>query len=1082
MLMFAWFCVFSVQASSFDSVFEVDFNVEVLDCEGFEESCKGCNAEKMYFAVELTGMMVAGELESTISLLEEVLADLAAYVQGADWYFSLSSEKFCISAKDFSVEPLFEDLLSQTLSLPYSPSPVPLLEDDSDLSQIDFEAVKGSGSNYYIDSVKILFDISATEYFADLVKLESSHKRIQLSQQQGIVKYLGLASTSDPLISCNFSSIVEYDSEPSEITISLITDQKFLLGQWTEATFKSAGCDQVKSPAGINYITELAVSESLMFLVVSGELTLEKFDSYIALPDFAIAPGVLIREVFGKISINDAVCSIVLQGFWQSVNKDFAVELEADENEEYVMHAVLYDGVKVMNVSDYQEIIESFYFDSNPVFPEYAESGITEKLLGILMHDPQFYMEFSPEAFVEVYSVGEIVEFNDTYLELTTERVNSLVNTTGFIQTKALYGLFPLMELQAEEVLLENTMISVDPEGMRFESDLKFVCDNSEICEILSESTTSLTISGTYFPTDFYMSQPLENLTISSINFYSSVLKLYLSPVKIQISSTFDLVVDDSDIVSFDSNLINSQNTALLISEINKSWEKVLGTDSLSIPYLEFTAMVNNWDFNNTITKGICQFTSPSEEWNGVAKVKFDLKNSENCEYFCALDPVPGEIFAKFLSGMSDFDTLISFIDFPAGANLTYKDSYFVSANMIFLGVPSELTGSFLNVPDILNLDFESNGFITAMGNLAASDVTGSLQLDSGSQSQVSAIYAIWGISQSTFMQIDSESLLVLEGEIFKGIYSVTLNLQSQTENFLDSIWTASFSISEEKIEKISEEIVSNLATWVEVGLETLQVSIDNLDKITLQVEESAANLCTNDCAEIESCISDLKFECTSKAMYYECIEYQSTCIVSVVCTEETEYCIDDNCENTVNLCVNFEDACETGEELQCNSYELVKIGIECLKFEFICETEVVQDPACTSGCSYLEEVYEKDLEEYEVLLRAYEEIQVEMAGFYDLESAVLFEIYSIETSFNVTKSGMGPGDVKLEVQLGYFLSGGLTNITVVLPWNYDSDSANASMLTGNLIVLIVKGAENLTDDLMKKTPREIYYEKIQIS
>ena len=215
--------------------------------------------------------------------------------------------------------------------------------------------------------------------------------------------------------------------------------------------------------------------------------------------------------------------------------------------------------------------------------------------------------------------------------------------------------------------------------------------------------------------------------------------------------------------------------------------------------------------------------------------------------------------------------------------------------------------------------------------------------------------------------------------------------------------------------------------------------------------------------------------------MDYECTLYEESCNVNIVCTQASLDCIDKDCNSTVQVCNNYENQCETSDNSECTVYELVEIGLECLEYGFYCDKSLNTLDICTTECQYKENLYQKSVNEYNMIVTANQETLNEMSGFYDLESKSLFEIYAMNSLIEVNKTGIGPDDIFIDVQLSFTSQGSLKNTTFLINWNYFSDEVNANVITANIISLIVEGNNNLTQELTKKTPQEIYYEKIDL-
>ena len=206
---------------------------------------------------------------------------------------------------------MFEDLIS----LEYSYFSIQDFEEENSLSSIQFSAYKGTGSSYYIEKLILDYLISSAVYFADTITLNPNNKRLKLGNKKGMIKYSGQAFTSNNDLYCDFDCSYDYLTTPTQVNVELLTDRKYLLGQWNDATYDSAGCEKVPSPRGLYYLYDLPVTKSVLLLdVISSSLWLNKIRNEFEVPSFAIGTEVLLEEIFGVLVIEDAICSANLTG------------------------------------------------------------------------------------------------------------------------------------------------------------------------------------------------------------------------------------------------------------------------------------------------------------------------------------------------------------------------------------------------------------------------------------------------------------------------------------------------------------------------------------------------------------------------------------------------------------------------------------------------------------------------------------------------------------------------------------------------------------------------------------------------
>ena len=214
-----------------------------------------------------------------------------------------------------------------------------------------------------------------------------------------------------------------------------------------------------------------------------------------------------------------------------------------------------------MKLSDYQKIINEIYYDPMPIFPKYSENNeLNDKLYEILLHDPILTINFQPEAIISLISIGEILQYNDTFVNLTTKRVNSIVSSNGMITISELSLIFPLEQLQNEEISLKESILTISPQSIFIESLIYPSCITNEICYLINSSLSSTKLTGEYYSIDFYLSQKLSDQTFSNLLLTNSQLQIYVNPCNLIISTEYGIQISSSNYIYFDANFssINS--------------------------------------------------------------------------------------------------------------------------------------------------------------------------------------------------------------------------------------------------------------------------------------------------------------------------------------------------------------------------------------------------------------------------------------------------------------------------------------------------------------------------------------------
>ncbi|OMJ94062.1 hypothetical protein SteCoe_2832 [Stentor coeruleus] len=1074
----------SVSASSYDTLYETDLNVEPLNCSDFEEFCQRCNSTSIYKLTSLQSFQISGFLESTISLVETIAQDISQYVPSEDWYLSLTSEEYCFLSEDFTGDILFPSMFSDLLSLEYSSYTLPELGLNEEVYNIQFKALQGAGTSYYIEEINVEYFIDSEVYFANTIILDGTHKKIKANAKEAYIAYFGNVRTSDEEINTYYVVSFEYGEIPGGVVFELQTRDLMIFGPWIEATYESAGCENVPSPRGIGSILDLSVKNAYIHAeVTETELILSKFVSVLSMPDFAIGPEVLIENIHAEIQVQDAICEIKIQGFWENL-KTFSILLVASENTDYKISASLKDLPKTMTLLDYQNIYSSFYPDPTPIFPVYDfSSQLVQDLENMVLYNPIIYLEFQPEAIVKISSLAEISKYNDTQVDLETKRNNTIIQTIGSINTISIGELFDIGELYAEEVHLGNCVMSISQESILFNVEIFTACNTSEICNLVENALTSEVLEGKYYPIDFYIRQLILDTDVDGLLLYDNEFRVYMDNGQIMILGNFDVMVADDYFLSFNANFSSFQGSAYFISEIIDTWEHVLDIDALYVPYLLYTGSLNYTQFMRNKAQGTCSFISILNSWDGIFSLSLNYTDYTGSNYTCQLDPAENTIVFKFLADMQVLDELASSFEFPYGLHLTLNTSYFISGIGYFLSIPMSFISVTPYIPNALVLTLTPYNFYTGFYNIYASNLLGTIEVSSSySKGEVLGDFDIWGIKTSGTIFIEENHMdLQITGYIFAGSYKVDIYLTSNVTDFTDCIWNVTFSIGTDDIIKISEEVRTNVEHWVLVGVSTLNDSENALEEAQDLVDKYSQNLCSESCPMIETCTTPLTLQCTEKAIYYECVEYLPVCEITIQCTSLQVICIDEACTKTAELCLEYEDLCETGEDLDCQSIELKEIGVECLGYEMVCNEEFLLEESCVQECEFLQDEYEMSLIEYDMIYQAYLETLEEMSGFIELSSSMLCEIIDVKTEFQINQVGISQKDIMFVVDLKYYSNGEFLQVSLPIMWNFKLTPINVSMLTGIVIQLIVKDEENLTDDLLTKTPREVYYENFNL-
>lgn len=513
-----------------------------------------------------------------------------------------------------------------------------------------------------------------------------------------------------------------------------------------------------------------------------------------------------------------------------------------------------------------------------------------------------------------------------------------------------------------------------------------------------------------------------------------------------------------------------------LTGDLNATWSSVYGAADLNVPVLSIVGVSNSSSTNMT-GEGFCEFSGWSKKWSGLMSINFDLYQYNNTSFKCFMDSATSEVVFRYLTNQKKSDAITSKIEFSYGVDLSYNASYNIFSFVYFLGIPGTIQSNFDTLPSFLEFFVGINNFTVAYGNLIGKNLEGDLEVYSTySVCRLEGIFEIWSITQASALYVSSNMYTNVTGNIFDGIYNTTIYLKSKTDYFNETIWIATFNISQYDIQNISQIIATNLNTWAGLGQYTLKLSSDTEDSLYNITVQSSSNLCSQPCEQKYSC-SPVNSTCLQKYLYYNCTNYTQSYNATIKCTNERLYCTDTNCNQTVSMCDTYDEDVYANNYTSCTQNTLEQVEEDCLLYGLECKQQILIDETCQSLCLYYQSVYDHAQDDYEIALRAGNLTLSQLGVFDEFNGSELFEIYSAGFNGTISEPGISSGDLNVTVELGYYQSGSLANYTVNVLWDFFSNQINANTLTKEIISLIVSSSDTLSQELLVKTPLEIYYE-----
>jgi hypothetical protein len=165
---------------------------------------------------------------------------------------------------------------------------------------------------------------------------------------------------------------------------------------------------------------------------------------------------------------------------------------------------------------------------------------------------------FQPEAKIFIKSAGEIDRYNDTQVFFNTERMNTLISTNGSIVIDNISKLYNLDTIEDQEVYLTSTVFNITPQAIVINTTISTLCNISEICLLINSSLKSDYLSGTYYPSNFYINTSLSDLIINNLTLYKNELRIYIEEARFVILGIIDINASDTELISFDTNVTST--------------------------------------------------------------------------------------------------------------------------------------------------------------------------------------------------------------------------------------------------------------------------------------------------------------------------------------------------------------------------------------------------------------------------------------------------------------------------------------------------------------------------------------------
>ncbi|CAG9310451.1 unnamed protein product [Blepharisma stoltei] len=1106
----------------YDTLYTENLYAEQTDCSGTRQLvCFYCNTNYTYTVDGNKDFQIEGLFQSELDIMYSVIDDLEVYINGTEYVIALGNSSTCISIGEISNTPDYSTMFVELMEVEYSDQDLAFITDEPLLTQVLANTKSGVSQDYYLMQLVMDFETSSTVTYLDRIDLTIEKKLINLYQHYGYLEYEGsvqAGSVDRERLNSSLCVSVPYTNEEiNKFKLTINVDTEYTMQEWVNGIAETSGCSEIQSPKGLEYLQNLPVSHTVLWIEnnsSSQETSLLSTIVYIIVPDFSITTGVYLSNLSGTLYIKNNDCEMHFSGTWENSIKNFLVDIGSGLNESYTGQAIIKHDPKVIKLEDLENLMKNLYPDSNSILPQYSEdSALNMKLYETSFFSPSLSLNFDPEVDISVTGIGKIADYKDCFLSVYFSRYETVIDSYGFIENiseQALNVLHDLDWLKNDGVSFKNGNLqfatrnisygensTISP-GTQINSTLFLSqrCFDLEFCSIIAKGLngTSANVSSIYFPSDFYYSSSLQNLTFSSLVIYDNFYYAYFAPQETQfISGFFDISGDWNSELNFQANITTVSGDAFLAAKMTGTWKSVLNITSLEIPLLDITADINLTSILSSSAEGKCEFVDSTSSWPGDIMVSLNIKDYNKNFFVADMYPTSAELFFKFITLKSELDSVIATFNFSAGCTIEYSEQeytfmsegFYLNGPTEFMGLPCSFTAKTLELTETLNMTVYMPGFTCGENNIRVSEYSEKIVCDvlvgqTNSSATFTAEIRLFGISQVENMAITGEYFeFSLEGKPFDGAYGAYLEVSAPMNGDIQTAeFTVDFNIDYKELESMSTSVSEYLNKWIQVGLDVLEDSENTLEQAEQTLQGYSDLLCSISCPLKSTCVSDFKNTCT-KQLSYDCTIIGDVCSsVNYTCTETENACLDDACEYTADLCQYWNSTCDAYTQGGCDQLNLTTIGKECLESIYACETEELSDSNCEAECEFNKIAYSEYLGYYDGLNENYIETFAELSGFKTLsETSQLFAIYSASSVVPLNETGIGPSDIEFTVKYSAYsiLETQLVNLTVNIKFDfYNEDRSNLHMFNIIKNSIIDNSGGTLSEELKEYTPMEV--------
>jgi hypothetical protein len=991
---------------SMDQYITQSSGVELVTCDQSSTLlCNLCATNSAYKITDLDEFWIEDQLKSTCTKLQDLLSEFSSYVEAGSYFIALGNLTACVSAS-YPSKVEFEELYSDILSLQYSPISHPeIFQYKPTLQTIAAKANNGAGSGHYYTDLQLFYNDKSYYTLNSGVNLELTNYTELLKYQEGTVLYQGEAQLKGEMYA-PFSIEIDYDREKYEnFYVILDVNSRYQLGEWVDSLWPEGECSQVESPRGLNSIQILPVPHTNIIFNKQGEaMSMDSMISYVNVPDFALAPGMKIKNVSGALYIGQESCLLDVVGDWLANNDTFELKIHTYKEAHFNATAYLKNDDESMTVSELERLLSSLYFDAKPIIPRYKEDAtkLYQLLYPTSLIKPRLDFYFEPEVSIRVHSSSSIYSKEDSSLDMFIGRVEGAVESVLIltsISSDALKSLESnLYKIETTGLTLHSHLIISSTASMNISTLPAYIynsnslpyeyqagvflrskvkqnsdCEYNELCSIYDMNSLEpkeAVVMSEYYPSRFIFSGEIGDITLSKdIQLVDNNIKLPINPDEsVYISGKFDLEGDSKDTLSFIYNITQISGDAFMTAKLQQEWVSAFDIENLEVYSLTLHADLDSeGEFHSSSMKGYASLgcVELDNAWPGEIIVSMSPANYSLNYFTMELKPNSYLDSLCAVANITEPSNLASALEFSAGAVLDYsledhenvQAGYSLSANVKYLDIPAYLEYHSSELNSAFYATLELPDFTMAYGNIKvyADDnekISGVINAENNSSyGYMTGNVSLIGMKDRINLRLSDDLFSFdISGFPFGGIFEMGFNATAEFYTKIDTaLFTLNGMLSHANVTKLENDTRTNIQNWIDAGVSVLEDIEAQIKEQNDTVNYLEQELCTQPCPKKLTCISE---------PYKQCIEYAVTtqCVSSKT-----------GCSNIDLFCIDEETSCQSYSS-RCIKYDK-KLPNVCAEYESVCDSYITvckqYNATCTDyiegGCSRYEYIEHED-------------------------------------------------------------------------------------------------------------------------